>query len=99
MSTIDFDLPAQQDACAVANPPAPCLSHVGEIIATQPDNTALWGIFFVGLAAGFVLAFVLTAPSAYQLGKREGRGRQVLARHAARDARYDDVPGHPEHMR
>lgn len=60
------------DSCSVAPVPAPCLNFIQDVAAAQPDNTALWGIFLVGLATGFALAFVLTAPAAYKLGKDEG---------------------------
>ena len=64
------------DSCSV-DPVPPCLNWVGHAVTTQPDNTALWGIFLIGLVAGFVLAFVLTAPAAYRLGKQEGRASVV----------------------
>jgi hypothetical protein len=71
---IRFDVPPLHsgDTCSVLPTPPPCLNYVGELAAAQPDNTALWGIFLIGIVAGFALAFVLTAPAAFKLGKDEG---------------------------
>lgn len=68
------------DSCSGAEPPSPCLSAVSSPLE---DNLGLWSIFAIGLGAGFLLAACAWLPL-YRNGVREGRGRQVLARHAAR---------------
>ena len=81
-------LSATQDSCAGPAPASPCLSaaNAGSVVASQ--QLALWGVFLIGITAGLILSFVLTAPAAYNLGRREGYNDGITMRrniqHASR---------------
>lgn len=91
----------QGDSCSGAAPLSPCLSAVPSPLE---DNLGLWSIFAIGIGAGFLLAACAWLPL-YRKGKREGHEECTvglvgdLVAQRPRDARYDWVPGHPEHMR
>ncbi len=48
---------------------------MNDIVVTT--NTALWGLFLLGIAGGALLTSCLLVPT-YRLGRREGKAEQAL---------------------